>query len=119
MDASIYRAFIFIIESAATGKDQESHQENAVGPGGRFSSDTLRTQAPSNAGRARDSMAAPPVAKAQVVEMPPTATAAPVYTVANAVGAPVDHGQMGVVVAEKPNKCLHIWLMVSVVTKRG
>ena len=64
-------------------------------------------------------MAVPPVAKAQVVEMPPTATAAPVYTVANAVGAPVDHGQMGVVVAEKPNKCLHIWLMVSVVTKRG
>lgn len=64
-------------------------------------------------------MAVPPVAKAQVVEMPPTATAAPVHTVPNAVGAPVDHEQMGVVVAEKPNKCLHIWLMVSVVTKRG
>ena len=102
-------AFIFIVESAATGKDQGSHQENAVGPGGRLSSEHfVLLYATPNTG-----------AKAQVVEMPPTATAAPVYTVANAVGAPVDHGQMGVVVAEKPNKCLHIWLMVSVVTKRG
>ena len=55
----------------------------------------------------------PPMAQAepvnaQVVGMPPAATAVPV----NAASAPVAR-----VVAEKPNKCLHIMLMVS--TARG